>query len=54
MISGIVSYIVMLLVGLSLMGAFGDLSSYDFVFGAALIAMFAWWVVRRFGIIPSY
>jgi hypothetical protein len=54
MISGVLSYVVMLLIGLALLGLFGNISQYYTIFGIVLLGIFIWWVIRRMGVIPAY
>lgn len=53
MISGWVSYAIVALIGLSLIGVFGDTRNYT-LHGMVLILLFVWWILRRIKIIPTF
>jgi len=53
MISGWISYAIVALIGLSLIGVFGDTRNYT-LYGAILILLFVWWILRRIKIIPAF
>jgi len=53
MISGWISYAIVALIGLSLIGVFGDSRNYT-LYGAVLIFLFVWFLLRRADIIPAF
>jgi len=54
MIAGWISYAIIFLIGLSLVGIFGDTSSYHIIYGIVLIVLFIWWILRRAGVVPTF
>ncbi len=54
MISGVLSYVVIFMIGLALMGYWGDPSAYVKVYGLVLVLILVWWVLRQLEIIPHF
>jgi len=54
MISGWISYAITALIGLSLLGVFGDAKNFTAIYGVILILLFIWFSLRRAGVIPAF
>ncbi len=49
-----IAYILVAVIGLALLGVFGDPSGRLFWYGLALILITVWWVLRRLHIAPGF